>query len=310
MEALFHNCLEVQQRGGWYFPTRFTKSQYHYFLLEERFRTRMVSTAGACLRFVTDAAGISFQYRVGSMLERRTGIDLFENGEPRSFWDIGDENLSGTFTYRRETAGQAEFEVWLPALCTLEISGFEVGEWRAVPQAQRSLLALGDSITQGVYAARPSRVYPVQLARRMGLGLINQAISGYVFDAEWLEKLEINPALILVAYGTNDIKRMGEEQPICHNADRFFDRLRTLWPETDLYYLSPLWRADFTPERQRQFEQICRSLEAVAGQYRATVVSGLSLLPHSTDWMRDGYLHPNDYGYDLMAKGLGEIFCP
>lgn len=76
--------------------------------------------------------------------------------------------------------------------------------------AGATVLALGDSITQGVGAA-PDSAYPAVLASMIGMNVINGGVSGDV-SAQALERLptllaEHRPALVIVSIGGNDFLR-------------------------------------------------------------------------------------------------------
>jgi acyl-CoA thioesterase I len=76
--------------------------------------------------------------------------------------------------------------------------------------AGANVLALGDSITQGV-GATPETAYPAVLAALTGLNLINGGVSGDV-SAQALARLpallaEHQPALVIVSIGGNDFLR-------------------------------------------------------------------------------------------------------
>lgn len=82
------------------------------------------------------------------------------------------------------------------------------------------VLALGDSITQGVGAA-PEAAYPAVLASLTGLKVVNGGVSGDV-SAQALERLppllaEHRPALVIVSIGGNDfLRRMAASDTEAH----------------------------------------------------------------------------------------------
>ncbi len=86
---------------------------------------------------------------------------------------------------------------------------------RSKPKAQAlptgaTVLALGDSLTQGV-GAQAGEAWPVLLAERTGWDVVNAGISGDT-SAQALERLpdlleEHSPALVVVSIGGNDFLR-------------------------------------------------------------------------------------------------------
>lgn len=76
--------------------------------------------------------------------------------------------------------------------------------------AGATVLALGDSITQGV-GAEPETAYPAQLARLSGWHVVNAGVSGDT-AAQALARLPVllaehRPALVIVSVGGNDFLR-------------------------------------------------------------------------------------------------------
>ena len=78
-----------------------------------------------------------------------------------------------------------------------------------VPETQaawpRSVLVLGDSISQGFLAGSPTNAWPTIVARRLGAELVNQGLGAQVFQSSsltGLSELEA-PDLVFIAFGEN-----------------------------------------------------------------------------------------------------------
>lgn len=107
------------------------------------------------------------------------------------------------------------------------------------------LLCYGDSITQGYDALHPSLGYAAVLARSLGLDLLNQAISGYVFDPATIDAAHVPaPRRIIVAYGTNDWTNKGSLAEVRGDMDRYLDALVGAFPGCPIDLILPIWRGD------------------------------------------------------------------
>jgi acyl-CoA thioesterase I len=105
--------------------------------------------------------------------------------------------------------------VWLGVAACASLGLAGCGKSATGMQGQRltagaKVLALGDSITQGVGAA-PEAAYPAVLASLTGLNVVNGGVSGDV-SAQALERLpsllaDHQPALVIVSVGGNDFLR-------------------------------------------------------------------------------------------------------
>ncbi len=111
------------------------------------------------------------------------------------------------------------------ALLLVALGNTACGKKAAVLSGQRlpagaKVLALGDSITQGVGAA-PELAYPAVLASLTGLNVVNGGVSGDV-SAQALERLPVllaehQPALVIVSIGGNDfLRRVAAQETTTH----------------------------------------------------------------------------------------------
>jgi NTP pyrophosphatase (non-canonical NTP hydrolase) len=145
---------------------------------------------------------------------------------------------------------------------------------------------------------------------------VNQAVCGYVFDQKTLAGIKAlrkePPAAITVAYGTNDWGRKGSGKEIRRDASAYLDRLCKLFPNTPIYVLTPLWRADEADEptlagipNGKSLSWVRRAIErACRGHENVTVVDGASVLPRSPLMFADGRLHPGSTGAGIVAEAF------
>jgi len=125
-----------------------------------------------CLDFVTDSPVVKLEYIVRDFARKWLFFDLYINdrfvetaGGPR------EEAGGGTVEFaipNNRAAGDGKLRrvtIYLPHLADIAVVHMELADGAVLepaPMHRRNLLSLGDSITQGMNAHRPSSAYPVQ----------------------------------------------------------------------------------------------------------------------------------------------------
>ena len=196
--------VTLEEKDGYIFPKRFTPKQLK--IAEERgFFPRPNSTSSMFFEFVTDASEIKFDYVVfkGSSKEYFS-IDVLEDGINTFNYHNDLAIEKGTMIIPLEKQGKRKVTIYLPNLAGLGIKNFELNGNIERVTRKRTLLALGDSITQGYTTNHPYLTYVNMVALAIDASVLNQGIGGDVFYADNLdETLQFDPDIITVAYGTN-----------------------------------------------------------------------------------------------------------
>ncbi len=170
----------------------------------------------------------------------------------------------------------------------------------------KTLLCLGDSITQGMESRRPSMNFAVQLSRYFGMNLINQGVGGYSFRKISLDpQIGLNPTLVIIAYGTNDWDLCGTLERFVTGASGYINTAAEIFSKSRIVVLSPIWRSDFMAEKpagtffeiSNALREICKGLSGVE------FIDGLGLVPHKPGLFTDG-LHPNEDGFIYYTENL------
>lgn len=302
-------CFDEKADGG-LTPRRFTRPQLKTYRADQPDALRPRATSGVSIECRTDAAALELSYRCYPGSSRDVyGFDLMVDGllhahregsvakEPEGVWTV------------TLPAGEKCIRLLFPCLAEAEIMSLTLtGATFFDPLThERTLLFMGDSITQGYTTHFPSLAYPAQIALNEDAAWVNQAIGGEVFRPEILDE-EINfvPSLIVLAYGTNDWS--GKEKPVfLKNATDFIRKIRGIWPDVPMAVLSPIWRGDYLTRRGEDFPffDVHAALEDIASKYANTyIVDGFNLVPHASELMEDEPLHPNELGFIYYAKRL------
>ncbi|HZG85856.1 SGNH/GDSL hydrolase family protein [Paenibacillus sp.] len=321
MERFIKNAIDVHRMDDALVPLRFSKSQMAYFEpTPYKFRSR--NAAGICLDFMTDSPFFRMRFRakVKPGTSERLYFDILADGQLVDFpaVPIADKG-SGDWTAELPVrAGEPRrITVYLPYQAEIAIEHMEVAQgalWEPAKPYGKNLLCLGDSITQGMNAAHPSSTYAVLLSRALDMNLLNQAVSGYVFDAGTIDpELPYRPDLITIAYGTNDWTVRESAEQLEERAAAYIRKVTATYPGVPVTVLSPIWRSDCAEAKRTgefaaiydMLERVCRGLEQVR------LVSGMTLAPHHPAFFADG-LHPNDEGFlhmalNLVKAGVGDL---
>ena len=310
----------VEENGAFSF-IRLTKEQDRlYSETNQTFRDRSLAPAGVKFSFKTDSKNLFIKLKAEYLLPRKYfSLDVFVNGKPvgylDNFSDIGTDNYIeqdyqvGEFSKSFDLGdGEKNVCVHLPFSVKMELSEISIDDNALVEgiKPEKKLLALGDSITQGYDALRPSNRYITNLADRMGAEEFNKAVGGDVFFPELARlKESFVPEYILVAYGTNNWTATDKET-FETNCKTFFENLAESYPTSKIFALSPIWRKDHNEVKGfGPFKAIEQCIEeAVLQHENITFISGFDLIPGNEELFSDTYLHPNDKGFEYYLNNL------
>lgn len=303
---------------------RFTEEQEKmYKEVNEDFWHRSLATSGIKFAFKTNSENLFIKTKIIPRYSRRYfSFDVFVNGEPIGYLDnfADAENIE---EYIKIKLLKEEFEkdfelgdgdktvcVILPwALqAVIEEISLDDGSYIEPVKRKKTLLAYGDSITQGYDAFRSANRYIARLAEVLEADEINKGIGGECF-CPWLAEMEkdLNPDYVTVAYGTNDWSKKGKEI-FDVNSRAFYETVSKKYPSAKIFAITPIWRADLGEYREfGKFEDVEKGIkEAVEGLENVTVISGYDFVPHDLSYFADARLHPNDKGFDCYSNCLIE----
>ena len=301
---------------------RFTEEQEKlYEETDVEFYNRSQATAGVKLAFKTNSKSLYIKTKIVPRYCRRYfSFDVFVNGEVIGYLDnfsdtVNMDEYINTKLLREEFEkefdlgeGEKTVQVYLPWSVQTVIEEISLGDNATVEpvKAGKTLLAFGDSITQGMDAMRPTNRYVTKLANFLGADEVNKGISGAFYFPPLAEsKDDLNPNYITVAYGTNDWFKKGRDI-FQVNSKAFYKALRMNYPNTPIYAITPIWRADYQAEVEfGLFEDVEKDIyEAVKEIDHVTVIRGFDLVRKDTSYFGDARLHPNDKGFEDYFTNL------
>ena len=321
LNELLKGVLTIFEEDGWLRLYRFTENQFGYYFEKtpDTLYPKTFATAGMKLECMTDTDEISFDFRVFAASSRSFySVDLYIDGV---FCDefyvmnfMRKKNGNVSFVLPK---GTHRLTVYFPNLMRMDIANVCLkGASFAEPvSSEIKILCLGDSITQGYDAYHSSLSYTNRISEALNAEILNQAVGGEIFDEKILdEELSFDPDLVMVAYGTNDWAIQPDYETFITAADVFLGKIKEIYPNKKLVYISPIWRGDFRKPFGTQeqtpvgdFYASVQALNTLAKEKGFFVVDGLPLTPHIPDFFADQILHPNDLGFSIYAQTLLQV---
>lgn len=173
----------------------------------------------------------------------------------------------------------------------------------------KTLVAYGDSITQGYDALHPSNTYISGVAQALDAELFNKGIGGDIFFPPLaLTERTLSPDYVFVSYGGNDRHKVTKDE-FEINCAKFIDGIAEKYPESEIYVISPIWAKRYElNEGFADIADIGRIIERICKRNgKPTFISGLEAVPHNEKYFADVYTHPNDIGYGYYLDYLKNV---
>ena len=310
MKDVFSNCLSVQETPHGFVASRFTAKQMDFYISQGQGAfDRAVNNAGVCLEFITGKAEISFDFYNRAFSRPFVCFDIFEDDifvKPVKFED---ETKSGTVLYKRKKAQPSKITIYLPCMAQTHISNISFGDYSAAKSEKKRLLALGDSVTQGMNGICPSQNYVAVLARNLGMDFINQGVGGQPYNALSFDaQMEYRPNIITVAFGANDFNIVESAEKIYENACEHLAKVREFAKNAPVFVISPVWRFDI--EENKDLHEKATALNdfirQAAEKSGFAYVRGLDMIPHDEMFFGTKNLHPCDLGFVNYGNNLAK----
>ncbi len=276
---------------------RFTPGQVDDF--EKRFavfRERCERSTGVRIEFETDSRAIRVDVAAAGRYE------LLMDGLAVQYKECAaNDSLYATFP-----EGNKHITVMLPwnTRGALSLIMLDEGSYVKPHEFKRKFLFLGDSITQGASAIRPTMTYAGRVARWFDADYLNLGVGGTKFFPETLVKPDFEPDTVFIAYGTNDFNSSPKDR-FQRECKQYMDIVKQWYPDKTVYVISPIWRLDHELVRPAGTLQEVRAyiIEQIEA-HGFTHIDGWKLVPHDSDYFADVKLHPNDMGMSVYAEQL------
>lgn len=311
IKSITKGAVQIVQNGGWLCFFRFPQNVISsYGKISPDLYVRCHSSSGIRFDFFTNSENFSMSYQFIKGSSSNLGaIDVLVNGVicshvVREVSDGKTESFSASLGQ-----GEKRVTVYLPTLAGIKVSSVELDNGATLTPAPQSKTALffGDSITQGYTSVFPSLNYVSRTARALDVDFYNFGIGSDVFNTAVLDSLpDFSPDIVFTAYGTNDWSKKSSVYSYKSSCSEYFERLCKIYPRARLVAILPIWRADC--DRVTDVGTFDEAkwvlLEVLREHERIKVIDGDTLVPHVRELYADGYLHPNEVGFEFYAQNL------
>lgn len=231
-----------------------------------------------------------------------------------------DADGAATFDLPGRAAGTV-VRVYLPEereVCGAEFEALDGSA--APPPIAPTVVAYGDSITQGWTVTRPGLSWPAVMGRRQGWDVVNLGFAGSA-RGETQAAIAIAESAadaVVIAWGTNAWNSAPTDPRLIAETNRLFLRtVRDAAPHVPIVVLSPVVRpdAESSPNRygaslgdlRHALERSIRDFADETGDTRLVLVPGSGVLDAGD--LVDG-VHPGDRGHERIARAVAEALAP
>ncbi|MBR5569495.1 MAG: SGNH/GDSL hydrolase family protein [Oscillospiraceae bacterium] len=285
-----------QQEDGFFRFYRLLETQQEAFIARNaNFGRRVISTASIRLDFYTNSrTALVETLDAGPWEVMVNGLPQYylpEQGRITVSLPQGENRITVMLSNHKPT--------------TLKFIQLDEGSWVRPYTYSKKFLFLGDSITQGSTSSRPTTTYANRISRFYDAEVLNWGVGGSRFFPETVEKTNYDPDVVFIAYGTNDYVIWDSMETMRSWAEQYMDRVKELYPNKPVICIGPLWRADGELIRATgKHRDVCDCVKELALAHGFHHLEGYDLIPHSTEYFADGFLHPNDMGFAEYSMNL------
>jgi acyl-CoA thioesterase I len=176
----------------------------------------------------------------------------------------------------------------------------EMDPFVPTPTFPPTVVAFGDSLTAGVGASSINTAYPSLLSNWLGLGVINEGVSGNT-TANGLARINTiiayDPDVVILFLGGNDIL---QRVPLQTTVDNLAEIIRQLKGAGAHVVLVGVHDSTFQSARETAFRNLAQSMDVFY------VPNALRGILGNRSLMAD-LVHPNDDGYRLLADRIYKV---
>ena len=297
----FGSVLTEQLEDGIHFHKCTAKQEAAWASKSDFLGGGALTTTGVRLDFVTDskhlrfdtASGNRFELWINGVLMQQFLMNDYNKENKAAEWALGEGEKRVTLTFPSHDAG------------VLSYVALDDGASVRPTEFARKMLLIGDSITQGYNSDYDSMSYAWRTAMYFDADCVIQGIGGAYYAEDTFDDIPFDADVVTVAYGTNDYGHYKTLEEISAHAEAYLALVKERFAGKKIFVISPVWRADTDkPRSSGSFSEVIDAVESAAKKHGLTVISGMSLMPHLSTFMKDGYLHPNDMGFGVYAENL------
>lgn len=296
-------AIRIEQEADGIHFYKCTEKQINAWALKNKdLGMRAATTTGVCLDFHTNSQNLSFSVAQGNKFE------LYINNLLRGQYLM--RELKSVTIPLCDALGHPldEYRVTLvfPSHDAGVLTSVELDDGATIrPHTyDMKMLFIGDSITQGWAAKYDSLSYAWRVTRHFNANVINQGIGGAYFHEDCFDRIDFEPNVVLVAYGTNDFGRYETYEEFRAHTAAHLKLIADEYTKSKIFVLSPIWRDKRDGKSMGTFEGCRAIVEQEAEALDLIHIDGLDLVPPIPEFFEDAFLHPNDDGFSIYAENL------
>ena len=278
------------------------------------------NTAGGRVRFKTDSPYVAIHAKmpkIGKMphcaLTGSAGFDLYVSEERYVATFIPPFNIENGYESIRhfDSAEMREITINFPLYSDISelYIGLREGSTICEPtpyKIEKPIVYYGSSITQGGCASRPGNSYQSIVSRRLNADYINLGFAGNAKAedeiAEYISDLEMSAFIYDYDHNAPTLEHLQNTH------QKMFKIIRDKNPNLPIVIMSRP-KYSLTEADKKRFSVINKTYDDAISQGDKNVylIDSPSLMRFALDDGTVDGCHPNDLGFDSMAKGLGDI---
>ena len=296
--------VDTEERDGGIFFAKCTKKQLAAWAGKNATLAKnAAATTGVRLDLHTDSQNISFKVLSGKKYEILVDGLMFRQYLSAK-GDVISLELSDPLGNKKD-----EYRVTVVFPSHDEPAGIEYvelddGAFVKPHSFDRKILFIGDSITQGWASSHDSYSYAYRLSSFFNAESVIQGTGGAYFHEDCFDRIDFDPDVVFMAYGTNDFGHFKTYDELRAHADAHMALVAEEYKGKKLFYISPIWRNKRDGKAMGSFEGCRNTLIECAEKNGFEHIDGLTLVPPRPELFQDEYLHPNDNGFSLYAENL------
>ncbi len=309
---LLHNYICYRIEDGFLQPLRYTERQIaHLTAFSERQATRALASANITLEMRTNSSHIGLDLRFLPGSSRESGaVDFLVNDEPAKsflFKEAKDYHLDISLDGQMN-----KVTIYLPWSYQTKIARITLDDncmvWKTAKK-EKSIICMGDSITQGYMADNPTQTYVGRLSTHLDAEVINQGNGGYFLDYEFLDEfIDVKPSLVTFAYGTNDYSRNTNPEAIRESLEDFLDSLTEIFTKTPVICITVPYMGNEQHFNREDllgwgYDKLREIFHEVCSKYsQVTVID--DPVPHEEACFFTDYTHPTALGFEHYFNSI------
>ena len=275
-----------------------------WYTMKDDLGKRAETTTGVRLDFYTSSKELELSAYGGNRFELHLNGLYVATLPMQKLWDEGKTALYDLTPYHKN--GECRVTVIFPSHAVGVLDGLCLSDGSILrrPDYDVKLLFIGDSITQGYDSGKDSHSYAWRVTRMLNAESVIHGVGGGRFDPSLFDSIPFDPDCVIVAFGTNDFNKHPTYELLRQNARDFLALTAREYEKKRRYVITPIWRARSTTMPMGEFEVAREIIAKEAASLGFAVIDGMELVPHSSEYYADEWLHPNAEGFALYAENL------